>query len=222
MQDLVPFAHDHYGAPYLVVHRADLVRMLVQKAVSLGIIIKLSSTVTKYNSVEPSLLTSDGTKYTSNIILDCGGERSVDREALIGIADSPVSSGDTVFHLTVEFGRTSQHQDLKYSVESPHANAWLGPHAHAVSYPLERQELLNVVLTERHSGAELVSPRTATVDKLSNPLKEWDPTVVKLLNLAETITKWTLLQPLEVHKWTHSLGTFALLGYSTLAALPFL
>ena len=222
MQNLVPLARDHYNAPYLVVHRADLIRVLVQEAVSLGIIMKLSSTVTKYNFVEPSLSTSDGETYAANVIIGCDGERSSGREALMGFADSPISSGDTVFRLTVDYSKLRQDADLKYLIESPHVNAWLGPRAHAVSYPLEKQKLLNVALTQHHSGAGLVSPQSATADELSNILNEWDPTVVKLLNLAQTLTKWKLLQPCEVHKWTHPLGTFTLLGDSAHPALPFL
>lgn len=221
-QNLVPYVEYQYNAPYLVAYRADLIRVLAQRATSLGVVIKLGSTVTKYDLTQPSVSTSNGETYKSDMVLGCDGERSLSREALQGVAASHCSSGDTVYRLTIESEILRQDTVLRWLVESPHVNAWFGPHAHAVSYPLPKQGLLNVALTEHRSGAELITPRDAIFDQLSDTMKGWDAAIVRLFRMAHSISKWTLLQPLEVRRWTHALGKFALLGDSAHAILPFL
>ena len=222
-QNLVPEILNQYQAPYLVINRADLVDVLVKKAASLGITIILDSLVTKYDFLETAVVISGRDSHQADLIVGCDGARSASREALLERADPPYSSGVTVFRLSVSLDRLRQDPDLEHLVKCADVNIWFGPGAHAVCYPLEHNGLLNFVLTADQSETTcIVAPQETSPQELSQIFRSWDPVFVKLFEMATGMRKWTLLETSELHDWTHSSGTFTLLGDSAHAALPYL
>jgi salicylate hydroxylase len=68
-----PESQDLFGSPYYVTHRAHLHEILHQKAVELGVVIRLSSRVEKYDADEPSFVLVGGETVKADLVVAADG-----------------------------------------------------------------------------------------------------------------------------------------------------
>ena len=210
--------------PYLLIHRADLQRVLYEKAKSLGVTIRLSSEIVKIDFTLPSVELTTGEVFIADVIFGADGERSVAQRLLRGFDNLPKDSGDEVIRFTVPCSEILKQDDLADLVHPPNINFWVGPGAHAITYALKRDGLLNVVLTQAHTIGDTVKygPQPADMTDVRKAFMGWDSRFEKLLNIAHHCARWTLLISSEVQTWTSKEGTFSLVGDAAHAMLPFL
>lgn len=222
--DLGRSIEDMYSAPYMVIHRADLHSILLREALRLGVSIRLNSQIVRFNLCEPSVDLASGEKYVADLVIGADGERSACRGALIGHDIPARDCGDHVFRITVPITDVLQHQHLAGLVDPPCINLWVGPGAHAMTYALKRDSLLNIVLTCAHDDSHDVrpGPKFVEIREAQEAFKDWDQNFQTLLGLAQACAKWTLLHPPTPDYWVHTEGRFALLGDSAHAMLPFM
>ena len=65
---------ENYGYPYLLIHRGDLHKVLLDKAVEVGVTIKIKSFVTIVDEQEPSVTVADGTQYKADLVIGADGK----------------------------------------------------------------------------------------------------------------------------------------------------
>lgn len=82
---MVPFAEEHYGVPYLHIHRADYHKILVAEAERLGVKIQLGSTVTNIRFDMGTVVTKDKSDFHADLILGADGLKSICRQLLLGV-----------------------------------------------------------------------------------------------------------------------------------------
>ncbi len=207
----------------MVIHRADLQAVLIEKAESIGVQVKLGSIVTSLDFSEPSVRLQNGENCKADVVLGCDGEKSTCREALLGRSDPPCLSGAVVFRITLGVNEILKHQDLADLMDLSNVNAWFGPDAHAVSYLLKKNDLVNLLLTcSDRSDRTLFKTPKVNIHELSEVFVHWDPRFRKLFEIAHEASRWTLHETNETRKWTHDEGVFTLLGDAAHAALPYL
>jgi salicylate hydroxylase len=68
-----------YGDPYFLIHRGDLHKVLLNRALEVGVSIKTSSFVSEINEAEPSVVLRDGSKYTADLVIGADGRPSSPR-----------------------------------------------------------------------------------------------------------------------------------------------
>ena len=223
-QLLASTIEDLYHAPYIVIHRGDLHSILLKEARRLGVSIVLDSDIIKLDFDRAAVDLSNGKRYKGDIMLGADGERSFCRDALTGIKSRSYDSGDHVFRFTVKASDMIQHKDLALFAQPPCINLWVGPGAHAMTYALKRDDLLNVVLTCRHdcTQAPQHGPRKVEIEEVRKAISYWDERFHILLGLAQSCSKWTLFETPMPASWAHPSGRFILLGDSAHAMLPFL
>ncbi|KAK7749333.1 hypothetical protein SLS62_008184 [Diatrype stigma] len=209
-------------APYIVIHRADLLRALLSGTEKLGIEIKLGSEVTEVDFNKPSLRLSTGETYEADLILGADGERSRCRAGLLGRGDPPFSPGDVVYRISVPTKDITEDH-LAYDLKRRSTvNVWMGPSGHVVSY-LIQHDMLNVVLVyaEGASGKAMYGPQRADIEEFRSKISDWDPVLQELISVKGSVcTKWTLFQIHELMKWRHESGRFVLIGDAAHAMLP--
>lgn len=209
-------------APYIVMHRADLLRALLSGTGKYNVEVKLGSEVTDIDFNKPSLRLSTGEVFEADMILGADGERSRCRGRLLGRADPPYSPGDVVYRISVPT-KDIKEGHLAWDLKSRSSvNFWMGPGGHVVSYPIQ-QDMLNVVLvySEGPSGKVMYGPQRADLEEFRSRISEWDPLLHELINVDGCIcTKWTLFQIHEANRWCHEGGRFLLIGDAAHAILP--
>ncbi|KAK1570178.1 FAD binding domain-containing protein [Colletotrichum navitas] len=209
-------------APYIVIHRADLLKTLLSGTEMLGIEIKLGSEVKEIDFNKPSLRLSTGEVYEADLILGADGERSRCRSGLLGREDPPYSPGDVVYRVSVPTKNITELHSAWDMKRRSSVNFWMGPGGHVVSY-LIQHDVLNVVLVyaEGASGDVMYGPQRAGLEEFGSRIAGWDPVLHELINTEGSVcTKWTLFQIDEPTQWRHKSGRFALIGDAAHAMLP--
>lgn len=222
-QILDPAMQQAYGAPYLVIHRAEYLKALVKEAKELGITIQLGSVVERIDFAKTSILLEGGKTLDADLIIGADGERSFCRDSLLGHPDPPHPSGDIVFRTVIPVEKLQNDPALTGLIDPPAVHFWLGPDAHALAYMLG-DGLLNLVLIHPDfPGAQATfGPQPADMDQIRNSVKQWDSDFKKLLDVAQQANKWILVECHDLPSWTHPVGNFTLLGDSAHAMLPYL
>ena len=209
-------------APYIVIHRADLLRALLSGTRKHKIEVRLGSDVKEIDFSKPSLRLSAGEVHEADVILGADGERSRCRGILLGHADPPYSPGDVVYRISVPIADITEDHlawDLK---KRSSVNFWMGSGGHVVSY-LIQHDMLNVVLVyaEGGSGKVMYGPQRADLEEFRSKISDWDPVLHELINVEGSVcTKWTLFQIHEPNQWRHESGRFVLIGDAAHAILP--
>ena len=218
---------DAYGAPYLLIHRADLHRVLLQRARDLGVDIKLAAEIADdgIDAVNACVRLMNGEVYSGDLILGADGERSLCRDLLLGRQDLLQRTGDVIFRFVLHVSELRERGELAELVDRAPINYWMGPNAHVVSYVMRKGDLLNIVLTAAEEAGESVQQpgiQKVEVGELRRRFAGWDTRFGRLLDLARDCSKWSLLHSSENPKWVHPEGKLLLIGDSAHAMLPYL
>ena len=134
--------HDKYRAPYGVIHRADMLNVILD-ACKKSNLIKLA-TSQKVISIEDdgnsvTAKTETGETYKGAALVGCDGLWSTVREKIVGDG-KPVVSG----HIAYRAVLPTDEWPKEYRV--PKMIVWCGEKTHLVHYPLRRGELFNLVV----------------------------------------------------------------------------
>ncbi|KAI9712613.1 MAG: hypothetical protein M1812_006793 [Candelaria pacifica] len=221
-QNMVPFAEETYGVPYLHIHRADFHKRLVAEAKRLGVTLQLGASVNKIDFEKPSVHLKNGNEFHADLILGADGLKSICREQLLGHPDPPHFTGDLAYRIIVKAEDMKKHADLIELTERPVINYWMGPDAHAVCYLLQGGGLYNIVLLCPDNLPEMVNTAKADLQEMLQTFEKWDPRLKTLLGIVQETSKWRLQNSQEMQSWSHPAGKFALLGDACHATLPYL
>ena len=143
---LGPIAELRWGAPYLVVHRADLIAALLeQTARHPSILVETGVEVVGFAPSQTSIQIAvrrngEAERRDSALLVGADGLRSAIRERLgLGLADRPVWSGRTAWRALLDPSHAPAHAMRLETC------LWFGPRAHLVHYPLRGGEAVNIV-----------------------------------------------------------------------------
>ncbi|MEM6744095.1 MAG: FAD-dependent monooxygenase [Pseudomonadota bacterium] len=205
-------AEARFGAPYLQVHRADLLRALAEAATAAGAELAFGETA---ESASPEgVLTTDLGERRADLILAADGVRSALRKDVAG-ASAPRFSGHVAFRGLVETSR------LPRDLIRPAANVWMGPRAHFVSYFLRGGALVNfVAVVERAAWTSEGWSAPGDLRALRDAFAPWHLAVRKLLENCEETWEWGLFDHAPLPRW--SSGRVALIGDAAHPTTPFM
>ncbi|MEJ7687826.1 MAG: FAD-dependent monooxygenase [Variovorax sp.] len=139
-----------YGAPYLCARRAD-VHALLLNAVHAGGKVALAAGVRIADAVgregRVCVSSADGRAWDADALIGADGLWSAMRSQVIENSPPPRSTGHTAWRALVV------QSALPQALRSREIDVWLGPRLHAVAYPVQRGDALNVVVLAESAAA---------------------------------------------------------------------
>lgn len=219
-------AERRWGAPYLLAHRGDLQRALIE-AVAEEPAIKLQPecaladfTATEDGVTAVALHGATRVTYAADCLIGADGLRSFVRERLTGLQsqkdEMPRKAQHVAWRALVKSDRIAR--DLR----QPESTLWLGSGAHIVHYPLRGGRITNVVA---------VLDETADIDwtadiwaepgdphRIAARFASWDRRIRELITGADEWRIWPLVERDPV--W--GIGRVGLIGDAAHPILPFL
>ena len=213
---------DRYGAPFWVVHRADLLAVLADAVAREPAIELFLDARFRDASPEPDAICVHATvagearDFRADGLVGADGVRSRVRTAL---RHGPPAryTGRTAYRATVPIERVPEEmRDV--------TGMWLSPRAHLVHYPIRSGREFNIVAVveddwQDESWSVPASKAEFTAHFGLTGRSRWPESARRLLDLPETWTKWALCGFDSDFEWTA--GAVTLLGDAAHATLPF-
>ena len=215
-------AEKRWGAPTLVVHRADLQQALLQAAATRpGIRVHTGATI------------ADPIIQADHITLETQSAGTMHFDALIGAEGLNSSLRAKLFAAPKpEFSHRIAWRNVVPTEMVPafakanKTSLWLGSHAHLVHYPVRGGKLVNVVaITVWHGEANEVMGndfwnQQIAIDNMYQHFGFWHEDPLSLLSSDANWRCWPLKDSAPYFQW--NMGRVALLGDAAHPTLPFM
>ncbi|KAE9404011.1 FAD/NAD-binding domain-containing protein, partial [Gymnopus androsaceus JB14] len=214
-----------HGAPWYVVHRADLQGMLFSIASSY-MNLRLNSKVVSLDLGDqdrPSVTLQTGEVISGDLVIGADGIHSIVRSCVTGQTEIPLSipTGEVAYRIVLPTDTFSDDPQLKALIDEPKITCWIGPGKHVVGYCMRERKEYNMVLIKGGDGHAYSWTEKGDPDEMRAGFTGWDPCLQKLLSRAEEILESKLLICRPLESWIHKSGRAVLLGDSCHPMLPY-
>ena len=211
--DLTDFP-ERYGAPYIVLHRSDLLDILLAGCADAGV------------ALEPGANVTDVAESGASVRVTCAGGRSFDGAAAIcadGLHsrarrmfsdDEAICSGYVAYRGAVPLEQVARHADLRDVV------AWIGPGLHLVQYPLRSGRMYNQVAVFRSDAYLRGEDDWGNPAELEQRFAGCCDHVRESIPLLGRDNRWPMYDRLPIPTWVA--GRIALLGDAAHPMLQYL
>lgn len=189
-----PAARDRWGAPYMLVHRADLANALRTRFEDLvpgGLAI--AAQVTGYDQ---GLHFADGTSTPTSIVIGADGLNSTIRLQMLG-PEKPRYTGNLAWRALVPV------EALGNASPDPNVTVWAGNERHVVTTRIRAGRVVNFVgMVEApepsEEGWRIKGAATEVLPFFAN----WAPEVTRTIKAASTLHRWALFERQPLAKWS--------------------
>lgn len=207
---------ERWGAPYLHLHRADLVdtlRSLLSQRQPGAIRLDAECVAYTQTADAAQVLLESGEAIEGDLVVGADGIHSIIRTQMLG-AEHPNFTGNIAWRAVVPM---DQLGDL---APPPTACVWVGAHRHAVTYRLRGGTLANFVgIVERKEWTSESWTEKADKEEVVAAFNGWHPIVTNLIEKADVHFRWALFDRAPLSQWVD--GRVALLGDACHPTLPF-
>lgn len=197
------------GPGFQMMHRADLIAALAERADELGVVVHLNSKVLSLGEGARSVTLADGTVRPASRIIGADGAHGVAR-AFVAPDHKAQFTGQVAWRALVPVA------------ECPiEAQIHMGPGRHLVCYPLRDGRTMNIVAVEER--AEWVAAGWSKEDdpeNLRDAFSMFGRPIRDLLARVEKVNLWGLMDHGVTPTWTR--GACTVIGDAAHPTLPFL
>jgi 2-polyprenyl-6-methoxyphenol hydroxylase-like FAD-dependent oxidoreductase len=202
-----------FGHPYIVIHRVDLHRVLLDACqATAGITLEPSTSVTGFRQRDDgvTVTTEDGRTIEGAALIAADGLRSVVRAEIVGDGE-PKPIGYVAHRTIVPMDRVPE------GVQRDISALWIGPGFHMVHYPLRHNKLFNIVAVFRTDTFGDKGDSAFNTAEVERTYMSAHPVMRSLLDKMDLGRRWVIADRDPVRRW--SSGRVTLLGDAAHPAL---
>jgi salicylate hydroxylase len=205
-----------YGAPYFMIHRADLHGVLIDAVRALKPdAIRLNARVTNFGNDGDSITLhlANGERIAGDALIGADGVHSRIRNVLVG-DDKPEFTGCMAWRGLVPVETLPPHMRRNVGVN------WVGPGGHVINYQLRGGEIFNFVgVVERDWRVESWTEKGSR-EECAADFARWHDDIHAIVRNIEQPYKWALLGRTPLTRFSY--GRATLLGDAAHPTLPML
>jgi 3-hydroxybenzoate 6-monooxygenase len=207
---------ERYGAPYVVIHRTDLLGILFRACQDAGVELMAGKDVDDVQTVEDTAVAFVGEEHhRADVAVAADGLHSTLRRKLSD--DEPICSGFVAYRGAFP---TSQVVH-RLSEDSLHdMTIYIGPGRHLVQYPLRRGEIFNTVAVFESPAYQEGITEWGTPDELDQAFAESCEQVRRGLASLWRDRRWAMYDRLPISSWIA--GRMVLIGDAAHPMLQYL
>lgn len=206
-----------FGAPYWMVHRGDLHRLLLNAVQELkpdAVHLNARCVGFKQDSGSVELLLANGRSVRGGFLIGADGVHSQLRGQMF-------QSPNAHFTGLMAWRGTAPMEKLCDELRRPVGTNWVGPGGHVVTYPIRANSLLNFVgLVENSEWTSESWTEPGTKEECARDFAGWHPRIHEIIEHFGTPYRWALVGREPLDRWTQ--GRVTLLGDACHPTLPFL
>ncbi len=209
-------AQEHYGAPQVTIHRADLLAALAAEFPSERVHFNRRVKTLTQDAHGVQLEFEEGTGVRHDVVIGADGIHSRVRAALFG-EENPRFTGVVSFRAVVPTERVKDVPEIEAFTK------WWGPtpDSQIVTFPLNQgRETFVFATTGQDSWTEESWTRPGDVSELRSFYKDFHADARKLLEACDSVLKSALYEREPLAAW--SVGCVSLLGDACHPMLPFM
>lgn len=198
--DLGAAFRERYGAKYMVMHRSDLLDVLLEHARAHdGITLEANKAVVTVEDRgdRADVRCADGSQYDCALLVGADGLWSTVRRAIVDDAE-PVCSEYVAYRGAIPIGDVSAHAGLD------NVMLWTGPERHLVQYPIRRGELFNQVAVFRSHQYAPESTTWGGPEELDERFRDAAPLVATALTMIKRDRRWPMYDRVPLTNWTRN------------------
>ncbi|MEH7547638.1 FAD-dependent monooxygenase [Neobacillus vireti] len=206
---------EKYGFPYIVLHRSDLHRVLLEAAEKNPLISLVNGQIIETVEEDETgiiLTNQEGEQFTGKAVIGADGLWSKTRKYFAD--DEAICSHYVAYRGTVPIEEISNNANMDDVI------MWIGPHLHVVQYPVRKGELYNQVVVFKSQNYKPHSDDWGTPEEMDQVFKGCHPLVENALSFIQRQIRWPMYDRLPIDNWTK--GNFTLLGDAAHPMLQYL
>ena len=214
--DLDAEFENRYQAPYLVIHRSDLHRILARACAGIGIELLAGQDVTEVVTAgDTALARTADHEYRADLAVAADGLKSRLRAKVSD--DEPIGSGFVAYRGAFPVGQLGRELDDNARKD---VVVYIGPNCHLVQYPLRRGEIFNTVAVFASPGYRRGEPDWGGPEELDEVFADACDDVRRGLDSLWRDRRWPMFDRLPIDRWVH--GRMALTGDAAHPMLQYL
>ncbi|GAK12180.1 FAD-dependent monooxygenase [Geomicrobium sp. JCM 19039] len=210
---------ERYGAPYIVLHRSDLHRVLLDACIEHpNVALETNQKVTNVEDYNDgvTVTTASGSKHHGEALVGADGIWSEVRRLFSD--DQPICSAYVAYRGAIPIN------EVKQSVANmDDVFMWIGPNLHLVQYPVRKGELYNQVVVFKSESYRPEIEHTynwGTPEEMDKVFDGACEKVKKAISFISRQRRWPMYDREPITNWTK--GNVTLLGDSAHAMLQYL
>ncbi|RAS89357.1 FAD-dependent monooxygenase [Priestia endophytica] len=206
---------EKYGFPYIVLHRSDLHRILVEAAEKNPLISLINDQIidkVEENERGVTVTNQRGEQFIGKAVIGADGLWSKTRKYIYD--DEAICSHYVAYRGTVPIEEISNDANMDDVI------MWIGPNLHLVQYPVRKGELYNQVVVFKSQNYKPDSDEWGTPEEMDRVFEGCHPLVENALSFIHRQIRWPMYDRLPIDNWTK--GNFTLLGDAAHPMLQYL